>query len=70
MIYFRDHPELVGSILLDGEDVSDRCLGFDAARGEADLLILRDGHPYIGDDGEIAHETRTGRLLVSVQKAG
>lgn len=68
MLYFRDRPELTGSILLDGEDVSDRCLGFDEASGEVDLLILRDGRAYVGEDGEIAHEIRAGKLMVDVRE--
>jgi len=48
--------------LLDGVDISDACFAADDDEGWADCYQLKDGQPFVADDGEFAVERRRGRV--------
>lgn len=54
------------TVTLDGEDVTNRCIGFDRAKGETILRRRDESGELFVDPGtdEIARETRTGKVEV------
>ena len=51
-------------VFLREQDVSDRCTAADPDMGWVELIVLRDGRPALGEDGEVLVERVYGLVRV------